>query len=74
MRSDVELAELRRQERFVEAGNAAADLIVYDLLASWPPTNPQVIAAVRKVLNRYGHVLQPDQARGIVMGVVEATR
>jgi hypothetical protein len=70
MRGDVELAELRDQERFVEAGNAVADLVIYDLLSSWPPSNSRVMAAIRKVIDHYGHVLRPDQARGIVMGLV----
>lgn len=65
-----EIASLRREEAFKEAGNGGADLVIYDLLASWPPSNFQKQEAIRKIIIHYGDILSLEQARSIVGAVI----
>ncbi len=61
-----EIAAQRKEESFSEAANSAADLIIYEMLADFPPSNPKRFELIRKITERFGSVLNPYTARAIV--------
>jgi len=64
------IQKLRRLEEWMDIANSAADLVIYDLLMNFPPSNEARAAAIAKIIGQYGAAFPSHISPGALVDAV----